>query len=365
MLLKDKKSVYIHVPFCKIICSYCDFCKFYSNEKWINDYLIALKKEIDDRYMDEVIKTIYIGGGTPSALNIEQLDKLFSIIEVFNKDDEIEFTFECNLNDLTEQLITFLKNKGVNRLSVGIQSFDKGNLEFLNREADYFDAKEKLAMCKKIGINNINVDLIYAIPGQTLSSLKKDLKLMCELDINHISTYSLMIEDNTLLSHKKVLPIDEVLDAKMYKLICSYLKRRGFNHYEVSNFAKNKAESKHNLVYWNNEQYYGFGPGASGYLDTIRYDNTRSLTSYIKGNYILNKDILGPKEIMDYEVILGLRKTKGINIKEFYDKYHVNIQSKYPIEELLENEDLIYKDGNIFINPDKLYIMNEVLLKLI
>ena len=243
MLLKDKKSVYIHVPFCKIICSYCDFCKFYSNEKWINDYLIALKKEIDDRYMDEVIKTIYIGGGTPSALNIEQLDKLFSIIEVFNKEDEIEFTFECNLNDLTEQLITFLKNKGVNRLSVGIQSFDKGNLKFLNREADYFDAKEKLAMCKKIGINNINVDLIYAIPGQTLSSLKKDLKLMCELDINHISTYSLMIEDNTLLSHKKVLPIDEVLDAKMYKLICSYLKRRGFNHYEVSNFAKNKAES--------------------------------------------------------------------------------------------------------------------------
>lgn len=362
---KDKKSVYIHVPFCKTICSYCDFCKFYVNKKWICDYLEALRKEVEDRYMDEVINTIYIGGGTPSALSSDELNKLFEIIKLFNKDEKVEFTFECNLNDLNEELIKLLVANGVNRLSIGIQSFDKENLKFLNREAEYNDAQKKLMMCKECGIDNINVDLIYAIPNQTLSSLKKDLKLMHRLKVNHISTYSLMIENNTMLSHRGVVPIDEVLDAKMYHQICVYLKKHGYNHYEVSNFALPGYESKHNLVYWNNEQYYGFGPGASGYLDNIRYDNTRSLTSYIQGNYILNKDILGPKEQMDYELMLGLRKTKGINIKEFYNKFHVNVQSKYPIEDLIESEDLIYKDGNIFVNPEKLYIMNEVLLKLI
>ncbi|MBE6148837.1 MAG: radical SAM family heme chaperone HemW [Firmicutes bacterium] len=365
MLSQDKKSVYIHVPFCKTICSYCDFCKFYVNEKWVNDYLEALEKEIQDRYMDEPIYTIYIGGGTPSALPHWALIKLLDLIKVFNKEEKIEFTFECNLNDINEDLVKLLVSKGVNRLSIGIQSFNKNNLTFLNREADYEDAKEKILICKSNGINNINVDLIYALPDQTLSSLKKDLKLMCSLGVNHISTYSLMIENNTILSHQKIVPIDEVIDAKMYKLICTYLKRHGFKHYEISNFARPGYESKHNLVYWNNEQYYGFGPGASGYLDNIRYDNTRSLTSYIQGNYILNKEILGSKEQMDYEIILGLRKTQGINIKEFYDKYHVNIQSKYNIESLLECEDLIYKNGYIFINPDKLYLMNEVLLKLI
>ncbi|MBE6155180.1 MAG: radical SAM family heme chaperone HemW [Firmicutes bacterium] len=361
----EQKSVYIHVPFCKTICSYCDFCKFYANEKWIWDYLSSLEKEIQDRYMDEEIKTIYIGGGTPSVLETSALKKLFDIIKKFDLSADYEFTFECNLNDLNEDLIKILYENGVNRLSVGIQSFDHDNLVFLNREADYNDAKEKITLCHQLGINNINIDLIYALPNQTIVSLKKDLKKMTCLDINHLSTYSLMIEDNTMLSHQRIVPISEELDAKMYKFICSYLKKRGFKHYEISNFAKAGYESKHNLVYWNNEQYYGFGPGASGYLDNIRYDNTRSLTSYIKGNHILKKEILGPKEIMDYEIILGLRKTSGINVKAFYDKYHVNIQSKYMIEELLECKDLIYKNGNIYINPDKLYIMNEILLKII
>lgn len=361
----DKKSVYIHIPFCKTICSYCDFCKFYLNEKWVNNYLDALNKEIEDRYMDEEIRTIYIGGGTPSSLDISSLEKLFTIIKKFKTNYLEEFTFECNIGDITQDLINLLVKNKVNRLSVGIQSFDKNNLEFLNRQADYLDVRRKLYICKMAGINNINVDLMYALPSENLQVLKKDLKLMCSLGITHISTYSLMIEENTTLFKQNVMPIDEVLDERMYKTICSYLKRHGFNHYEVSNFARPGYESKHNLVYWNNKEYYGFGAGASGYIDNIRYDNTRSLTSYNKGNYILNKEILGPKEIMDYEIILGLRKTNGINIKEFYEKYHVNIQSKYPIEELLENKDLIYKNGNIFINPDKLYVMNEVLLKLI
>ena len=359
------KSVYIHIPFCKKICSYCDFCKMIYNSKWVGSYLEALKKEVEERYLEDDIKTIYIGGGTPSCLNENELTKLFLICKLFKKNSNYEFTFECNLNDITDSLIRLLINNGVNRISIGIESFNVKKLDFLNRHAEFNDALKKINICKKYGLNNINVDLMYALPEESLLMLIKDLRLIKKLNINHISTYSLIIENHTMLSYKNTSPINEDLDAKMYKLICHKLKKYGFNHYEISNFAKKGYESKHNLTYWNNEEYYGFGLGASGYVEGVRYDNTRSLTDYLKGDIILNKEILSEKEIMDYEIMLGLRKTTGINAKEFYDKYHVNIQSKYPIEELIKAKDLIYKDGNIFINPDKLYIMNEILLKLI
>ena len=360
-----EKSVYIHIPFCNKICSYCDFCKFIYNSTWVDKYLNALKKEIEDRYLDNPIKTIYIGGGTPSALSLKELNKLFRIIKLFKRTNDCEFTFECNLNDISEELISLLVKNGVNRISIGIESFNQKNLTFLNRSANFQDAFQKINICKSLGLNNINVDLIYAIPKESIFTLKRDLKYIKKLNINHVSTYSLMIEDHTVLKNNNVLPIPEDIDYKMYKVICHKLKKYGFKHYEISNFAKEGYESKHNLVYWNNEEYYGFGLGASGYIEGVRYDNTKSLTEYLKGNTILNKEILSEKEIMDYELILGLRKTSGINTKAFYDKYHVNVQNPYNIEELLKEKDLIYKNGNIFINPDKLYIMNEILVKLI
>lgn len=358
-------SIYIHVPFCKNICSYCDFCKYYYNEKWVNDYLDSLELEIKDRYMDEIIKTIYIGGGTPSSLNEKQLLRLFNILKIIKLDNEYEFTFECNLSDITSSLVSILKKNKVNRVSIGIESFDKDNNILLDRNSKYEDAKNKINLLKENGINNINIDLIYAIKNQSIHKLKKDLKLFNKLNVTHISTYSLMIQKNTKLYNKNILPIDENLDYKMYKTICKYLKRKGFIHYEISNFCKEGYESRHNLVYWSNEEYFGFGPGASGYADGVRYDNTKNLNKYFNGEYISNKEILSEKDIMDYEIILGLRKINGINIKEFYEKYHVNIQSKYPVEELINSGDLIHKNGNIFINPDKLYIMNEILLKLL
>ena len=360
-----EKSVYIHIPFCKKICSYCDFCKFIYNSTWVDKYLNALKKEIDDRYLDNPIKTIYIGGGTPSSLSINELNKLFEIIKCFKKTNDYEFSFECNLNDINEDLISLLVKNGVNRISIGVESFNKNNLDFLNRSANFKEALQKINICKELGLNNINVDLIYAIPKECLLTLKRDLKYIKKLNVNHVSTYSLMIEDHTVLKNNNIQSIPEEVDYKMYKTICHKLKKYGYNHYEISNFAKKGYESKHNLVYWNNEEYYGFGLGASGYIEGVRYDNTKSLTEYLKGNTILNKEILSEKEIMDYEIILGLRKTGGINTKAFYDKYHVNIQNQYKINELLAEKDLIYKNGNIFINPDKLYIMNEILVKLI
>lgn len=357
------KSVYIHIPFCKNICSYCDFCKFIYNEKWVGAYLTGLNNEIKDRYMDDPIKTIYIGGGTPSALSIDELKRLFKIISVFNTNDLEEFTFECNLSDINEGLLEILKNNKVNRLSIGIQSFNKKNLAFMERNADFKDALKKVDLCHQYGFNNINLDLMYAIPSETLKDLKKDLDLFLKLNPTHISTYSLILEDHTKLSSKNVSYIEEELDYEMFKLISK--KLNSANHYEISNFSIPGYESKHNLVYWNNEEYYGFGLGASGYIDDIRYQNTKNLKEYLLGNYVLEKEILGLKEKMDYEIMLGLRKLKGINILEFKNKYSKDIEEVYNLKPLLKSKDLIKKKGYIFINPQKIYIMNEILIKII
>ena len=235
----------------------------------------------------------------------------------------------------------------------------------MNRNCNYEDAQKKVELARSLGFNNINLDLIYAIPKEKLSTLKKDIKLLLSLNPEHISTYSLMIEDNTYLHIKNVKQISDEKDYEMYEYICKKLSKSGYRHYEVSNFSKDGFESKHNLVYWNNFEYYGFGCGASGYISGVRYDNTRSLTKYINGEYKGNDELLSEQSIMEYELMLGLRKIDGINLEEFYNKYHVNMQDIFPIKPLIKNGDLIYKDGYIKINPKKLYIMNEILLKLV
>ena len=363
--MKKIKSVYIHIPFCNSICSYCDFCKVVYNESWLEPYFKCLKQEIDNSYMNEVLDTLYIGGGTPSCLTIEELNQLFDIIKTFNTSDNLEFTFECNLNDLTEEKLIYLYEHGVNRLSIGIESFNKSKLEFMNREANFKDAKKKIKLARKIGFKNINLDLMYAIPNEKLSELKKDLKLILKLKPEHISTYSLILEKNTLVGLNKITPISEDKDSKMYDVICKKLKKSKYEHYEVSNFAKKGYKSKHNLTYWNNEEYYGFGAGASGFVAAIRYDNTKSLTEYLKGNFVSSKSLMSKVDNMENELILGFRKLEGVNLEHFFDKYEENMQNIFPIKPLIKNGDLIYKDGNVYIPAKKLYVMNEILLKLI
>ena len=360
-----KISIYIHIPFCKSICTYCDFCKVLYNKEWVISYLQKLKDEIKDRYMGERVKTIYVGGGTPSALSLKEIEYILTLTKRFDISELEEFTFECNIEDINKDLLELLKKFNVNRLSIGIESFNKDNLLFMKRNVDYKDVITKMNLIREIGFNNVNLDLIYALPKEKFSILKKDIKLLLSLNPEHISTYSLMIEDNTFLSYKKTNAIDEELDYKMYEYICKKLSKSGYNHYEISNFAKEGYESKHNLVYWNNEEYYGFGCGASGYIAGVRYDNTRSLTSYLKGEFNSNDNLLSQESIMEYELILGFRKTKGIKLQDFYDKYKMNIQDVFPIKPLLKSGDLVYKDGYIMINPKKLYIMNEILLKLV
>lgn len=358
-------SIYIHIPFCKTICSYCDFCKMLYYEKWVDKYLEELKKEILNTYKNDIIETIYIGGGTPSSLSLEELSKLFEIVKIFKLADNYEFTFECNIDDLDYEKLELLFQNKVNRLSIGIQSFNKDNLKILNRNHDYQVVLEKINMAKRIGFNNINVDLIYAIPNESMDTLKNDLDLFTSLDISHISTYSLMIEPNTKLYINKVSNIDEEIDYKMYNYIINYLKDKGFNHYEISNFSKEGFVSRHNLVYWNNKYYYGFGLGASGYVDNIRYDNTKSLNEYLNGNYRLNKEFLDKKKTIENELILGFRKIKGINKKDFYKKYNVKLEEMEIIKKLIKERKLTNDIDNIYIDSKYIYISNEILINFI
>lgn len=351
-------SVYIHIPFCKTICDYCDFCKYYYNKKWISSYLDTLELEILKYYKNDLIETIYIGGGTPNSLDIEDLNRLFLIIKKLNT-NILEFTIECNLDVTEEQLILF-KNNGVNRISIGIQTINEHLLKKMGRFHTRSEVINKINLIKKY-FNNINIDLMYALPSETIEDLNNDLDFYLSLDVSHISTYSLMIEPNTKMYINGVKNIDEELDFKMYNLILKKLIDNGYEHYEISNYCKKGYESKHNLVYWNNEEYYGFGISASGYVNNIRYTNTKSYNNYLKDDYRIEEINLTINEKIENEFILGLRKIKGIDIFKFKEKYNLDIFNIDIVKNLLNERKLELNDNYLRI-PDKyIYISNNIL----
>lgn len=359
------RSVYIHIPFCKTICSYCDFCKFYYYKEWVLNYLNVLESEVDTYYKEDLVYTIYIGGGTPSALDIEEFERLFQIVNKFDLSKCVEFTFECNIENITLEKMKFLKEHGVNRLSVGVETFHDKYLNFLNRHHSVIEVKNKIEMMKQVGFDNINVDLIYALPNETVEEVSEDIQFFLKLDIPHISTYSLMIEPKTKLGIEHVEEIDEELDFEMYQEIDKILKQNGYLHYEISNFSKPNYESKHNLVYWNNDEYYGFGMGASGYVDGVRYDNTRNFHDYMNKCYRFESESLSLNEKIENEFILGFRKLDGISLKSFYDRYQKDFR-KYPvIDRLLKEGKLVFVDGNIRISDEYVYVSNQILCQLI
>jgi oxygen-independent coproporphyrinogen-3 oxidase len=337
----------------------------YYNEEWALKYLQALLLEIHDKYNGEEIKTLYIGGGTPSCLGIKELNILLSIVKELNLSKDLEFTFECNLDDINYEMLIVLRKARVNRLSIGIESFNENKLNFMGRHHTFEEAQQKMKICRDVGFTNINLDLMYGIPNESLKDLKKDLDLILKLEPEHISTYSLIVEDNTKIANDGVIPIPEELDASMYELVCDKLDDKDYEHYEVSNFCKKGFECKHNLHYWNNDEYYGFGLGASGYVDGVRYDNTRSITDYLKGKTRRKEEILSKEDKMYNELMLGFRKMEGISLKEFYRKYEINMQEAFDLKEVLANDELVVADEYIFVNPQYIYLMNEILIKIL
>ena len=351
------RGVYIHIPFCNSICSYCDFCKFLHDDKWASAYLTILRREVEKYYEKDMVKSIYIGGGTPSVLSASNLNKLFEIISLFNVSNNCEFTFECNVNDINIELLSILKQNGVNRLSIGVESFDKYNLKYLNRKHEREDIIKNVKLAKEY-FDNINVDLIYALPIETIHTLKKDINEILKLDVSHISTYSLIIEPHTAFYNKGIKPIDEELDAKMYEYICNKLSKSGYVHYEVSNFSKVGKASIHNLTYWTN----GFGLGAHGYINHVRYENTRNFNKYLETRFRLNEVLISTIEDMENELMLGLRKLEGINIVRFEEKFGVNIYDAFPkLNRVIKEGYVILEDDMLYIKEDKIYVMNEIL----
>lgn len=359
------KAIYIHIPFCESMCSYCDFSKFYYNSSVVEKYLNSLGKEINNNYKDEEISSIYIGGGTPSSLSLYELEKLFKILKNIKKTKDLEFTFECNPENMSIDKIKLLKENGVNRVSIGVQSFNSDILKLLNRKHTKNDVFKLVNDLKKNGINNINIDLIFGIKDQSINMIKNDLDNFIKLDIPHISYYSLILEEHTKLYINKYEEIDDDTCALQYKFICDYLREKDFSHYEISNYSKEGYESKHNLVYWNNEQYYGFGCGAHGFINNIRYENTRSITKYNSGKCILTKHILNIKEDIENHVMLNLRTKYGVNKTLFKEKYNMNIDDVFDLE-MMVKKGLLIDNIDSYIIPEKYFFTsNDIILNII
>ena len=356
--------VYIHIPFCKTICSYCDFCKIYYDKKYISSYLDCLENEILSRYKGEVIDTIYIGGGTPSSLEYDELMRLFQIMKIFKVSDDLEYSIESNIECLDEQKISLLKKYGVNRVSLGVQSFDDQILKELNRNHNKNDVYEVVSLLKKYGIDNINIDLIYGVT-ENKDIVEKDIDMYLELDVTHISCYSLIIEDGTMFGIANREYIDSDMEYEMYLMIRDKLINNGYKQYEISNYCKSGYESRHNVNYWKNGFYYGFGLGAVSFIDNYRISNTKSLTKYLNGVYEY-ESIYETKDLrMQNEMMLGLRMMDGVNIKRFYDKFGIEISEYFDIDDLFEDGKLIVSDGYVRIDDDYLYLSNDILIRFI
>lgn len=356
--------IYIHIPFCTSICSYCDFPKLLYDKKYIRKYLDKLKEEINKTYQNESVKSIYIGGGTPTSLDYDELKYLLSLISIFNKNQDIEFTIESNVESLTLDKIKLLKEYNVNRVSLGVQSLNNNTLKELNRKHTKEDVFKVVKDLKEEEIFNISIDYIYGI-HPNIEEVKDDIDSFLKLDIPHISCYSLIIEKNTLFGINKRDYIDEDNEEEMYQYIKNKLNKNGYNQYEISNYSKPNFESLHNLNYWNNGYYYGFGLGAVSYINNNRITNTKNLTKYLNEEFIDNIEYEDIGTRISNTFMLGFRKIKGINITQFREKYQKEITDIKPVQRLINEGKLILKDNHLSIHPDYLYLSNEIILEFI
>ena len=356
-------GVYIHIPFCKKICNYCDFCKMYYDTGYVSRYLDILENEIRNRYNDEYIDTIYIGGGTPSCLNISELERLFNIIKIFKLKNKYEFTIECNIENIDEDKLKLFKDNGVNRLSFGVQSFDKDILNILGRYHDEEMIFKNIELSKRY-FDNINIDLIYGVSND-INIVKRDIDKFLDLEISHISCYSLILEENTKLYIDRHKYIDQDIDYEMFNYIDDKLSNNGYKHYEISNYSKNGYESIHNKNYWNNGSYYGFGLGAVSYIDNYRISNTKNMSKYLLNDYINDKVYEDINIRKENDLILGLRLIDGIDYELYNDKYNDNLLEKDIIKKMINDNKLVVSGKYLRCSYDYIYLLNDILIEII
>ncbi|WP_207696318.1 coproporphyrinogen III oxidase [Enterococcus sp. DIV0212c] len=368
-------SAYIHIPFCEHICYYCDFNKVFLEGQPVDEYIQSLLKEIrltQEKYPNNDTKTIYIGGGTPTSLSANQLAVLLEgIRKSLPFDPKNEFTVEANPGDLTQEKLHVMKEYGVNRLSMGVQTFDNQLLKKIGRKHTAEDVYETMKFLEKENFSNVSIDLIYALPGQTLEGFRDTLKRAIELDLPHYSLYSLILENKTMFMNwvrqgRLQLP-DQEIEAQMFEETIVAMEKGGRHQYEVSNFALKGKESQHNLIYWNNEHYYGFGAGASGYLGHTRYRNHGPIQHYLeplRNNQLptVETEVLTLNNQMEEQLFLGLRKKDGVSKQQFKEKFGVTLEQVYKekIPQLVEKGLLIEDDTCIQLSEKGLFVGNDV-----
>ncbi|PJH93692.1 radical SAM family heme chaperone HemW [Bacillus sp. SN1] len=338
------KSAYIHIPFCEHICHYCDFNKYFIQSQPVDEYLNALEQEMINTIAktgQPDLKTIFIGGGTPTSLSEEQLKKLMdTIIRVLKPSSALsEFAVEANPDDLSAGKLKILKEAGVNRLSFGVQTFEDDLLEKIGRVHKQKDVFASFERAREIGFDNISLDLMFGLPGQTLKHLDHSLNTALSLDAEHYSVYSLIVEPKTVFYNlmqkgRLHLPPQEQ-EAEMYEMVMSRMEAHGIHQYEISNFAKAGMESKHNLTYWSNEEYFGFGAGAHGYISGTRTVNVGPVKHYIdliaeKGFPYRDTHEVTTEEQIEEEMFLGMRKIAGVSKKRFAEKYGRSLDELFP-----------------------------------
>ena len=357
-------GIYVHIPFCKKRCLYCDF---YSTTLLgrQEEYVEALCKEIKARKDEagEPIRTIYIGGGTPSTLPLESVTALNQYLPRACIE---EYTMEINPGDATEEYLRGLRALGVNRLSMGIQSFQDELLRFISRRHNAQQAIDAVHMAQEAGFENISIDLMYALPGQTMAQWKADIETALGLGVQHISSYGLMYEEGTMLTRMRdkgdIIPIDEETENAMYDTLCERLKEAGFVHYEVSNFALPGYEAKHNSSYWYGTPYIGVGAGAHSYIGRVRSWNPDDLEAYItgieNGTLVRESETLSDKDLYNERIMLGLRTNKGILLSDV-DVRNANEM----VTRMIGKNPLLRKtdDGRLVATQKGIHVLNRII----
>ena len=333
------KGLYVHIPFCAHNCFYCDFAKALYNEQLADKYLDELEKELHT-VKQRKLTGLYIGGGTPTALNEKQLERLLAYLSRFQSE---EYTVEINPETLSEEKAFLLRKYGVNRVSIGIQSFDEKLLKEMGRAHTLADINNTFDYLKEAGIDNISIDLIYGFNGQSVQDVLKDVEKALSYPIKHLSIYELEVHEDTFFGHEHYEGSDEDTRYETYQAVKECLKQHGFIHYEVSNFALEGYQSKHNQIYWHFEDYYGAGLAAAGKIGNLYYENTRRFDRYLQGDWRREETLMSDSEASFERIMMSLRLSQGVILEpQELDKYQQAIETNCRKGLLVQEGERIY-----------------------